>query len=99
IQQCRTYRNLNRRGAEGRPLGMPGFCFRILRMLKSCLCLILLLLPFSSLAQSKGEPSKKDAKAQERANAATAKQVREDFLHAWNGYKKYAWGHDELKPL
>ncbi len=78
---------------------MPGFCFRILRMLKSCSCLILLLLPFSSLAQSKDEPSKKDAKAQERANAATAKQVREDFLHAWNGYKKYAWGHDELKPL
>lgn len=20
-------------------------------------------------------------------------------LHAWNGYKKYAWGHNELKPL
>ena len=22
-----------------------------------------------------------------------------EFLHAWNGYKKYAWGHDDLKPL
>jgi len=21
------------------------------------------------------------------------------FLHAWNFYKKYAWGHDELKPV
>ena len=21
------------------------------------------------------------------------------FLHAWSAYKKYAWGHDELKPL
>jgi len=20
-------------------------------------------------------------------------------MHAWNGYKKYAWGHDDLKPL
>ena len=20
-------------------------------------------------------------------------------LHAWNGYKKYAWGSNELKPL
>jgi glycosyl hydrolase family 47 len=26
-------------------------------------------------------------------------QVRDEFLHAWNGYKKYAWGHDDLKPL
>ncbi len=28
-----------------------------------------------------------------------ANQVRSEFLHAWNGYKKYAWGHDDLKPL
>ncbi len=26
-------------------------------------------------------------------------QVKNEFLHAWNGYKKYAWGHDDLKPL
>ena len=29
----------------------------------------------------------------------TAADVRAEFLHAWNGYKKYAWGHDDLKPL
>src|SRR5712664_2679704 len=28
-----------------------------------------------------------------------AEQVRAEFLHAWNSYKKYAWGHDDLKPL
>ena len=28
-----------------------------------------------------------------------ARRVREEFLHAWNGYKQYAWGHDELRPL
>lgn len=28
-----------------------------------------------------------------------ANEVRAEFLHAWNGYKKYAWGHDDLKPL
>ncbi len=28
-----------------------------------------------------------------------AAQVKTEFLHAWNGYKKYAWGHDDLKPL
>lgn len=28
-----------------------------------------------------------------------ADNVKQEFLHAWNAYKKYAWGHDELKPL
>lgn len=28
-----------------------------------------------------------------------ALEVKAEFLHAWNGYKKYAWGHDDLKPL
>jgi len=28
-----------------------------------------------------------------------ADRVRADFLHAWSGYKQYAWGHDELRPL
>jgi ER degradation enhancer, mannosidase alpha-like 2 len=36
---------------------------------------------------------------QQPANRALANQVRAEFLHAWNGYKKYAWGHDDLKPL
>lgn len=25
--------------------------------------------------------------------------VVDAFKHAWNGYKKYAWGHDNLKPV
>ncbi len=28
-----------------------------------------------------------------------ARRVRAEFLHAWRGYVKYAWGHDELRPL
>ncbi len=28
-----------------------------------------------------------------------AKHVRTEFLHAWNGYERYAWGHDALRPL
>ncbi len=31
--------------------------------------------------------------------AALAAQVREELLHAWKGYERYAWGHDELKPV
>ena len=48
--------------------------------------LILLLLPLSLSAQ---QPNKKKLAA----------EVKAEFLHAWNGYKKYAWGHDDLKPL
>jgi mannosyl-oligosaccharide alpha-1,2-mannosidase len=25
--------------------------------------------------------------------------VVEAFKHSWRAYKKYAWGHDELKPV
>ncbi len=35
--------------------------------------------------------------AQERP--VTAAAVKKEFLHAWNAYKLYAWGHDALKPL
>jgi len=33
------------------------------------------------------------------SDAEMAGRVRQEFLHAWNGYKQYAWGHDALKPL
>jgi hypothetical protein len=28
-----------------------------------------------------------------------AMRVRTEFLHAWNNYESYAWGHDALRPL
>jgi hypothetical protein len=31
--------------------------------------------------------------------AQLAQEVRQEFIHSWNAYKKYAWGHDGLKPL
>ena len=48
--------------------------------------LLLLLLPLSLAAQ---QPNKNQLAA----------EVKAEFVHAWNGYKKYAWGHDDLKPL
>ena len=30
---------------------------------------------------------------------AMASAVKAEFLHAWTGYKKYCWGHDDLKPI
>jgi ER degradation enhancer, mannosidase alpha-like 2 len=37
--------------------------------------------------------------AQTPSPGPMALQVRSEFLYAWNAYKQYAWGHDELKPL
>ncbi len=37
--------------------------------------------------------------AQQTNRPKLAAEVRAEFLHAWNGYKKYCWGHDDLKPL
>jgi mannosidase alpha-like ER degradation enhancer 2 len=31
--------------------------------------------------------------------AAMAAKVRAEFLHSWKAYEKYAWGHDELRPI
>jgi mannosidase alpha-like ER degradation enhancer 2 len=33
------------------------------------------------------------------ARAALADAVKAEFLHAWNGYKRHAWGHDDLRPV
>jgi ER degradation enhancer, mannosidase alpha-like 2 len=30
---------------------------------------------------------------------ALAAEARAQLLHAWKGYERYAWGHDELRPL
>jgi mannosidase alpha-like ER degradation enhancer 2 len=38
--------------------------------------------------------SREEAHAREMAD-----RVRTEFLHAWNNYERYAWGHDALRPL
>ncbi|XP_016346737.1 endoplasmic reticulum mannosyl-oligosaccharide 1,2-alpha-mannosidase-like [Sinocyclocheilus anshuiensis] len=47
-----------------------------------------------TVADAEDSASLKPVKAVDRVEA-----VREAFRHAWNGYKAFAWGHDELKPL
>ncbi|XP_056395656.1 endoplasmic reticulum mannosyl-oligosaccharide 1,2-alpha-mannosidase [Hyla sarda] len=43
----------------------------------------------------------KDAPEQKEPVPISERQetVREAFRHAWKGYKEFAWGHDELKPI
>jgi len=36
---------------------------------------------------------------QEHDAQQLAARVRSEFLHAWNNYERYAWGHDALRPL
>src|ERR1700719_533319 len=30
---------------------------------------------------------------------ALAARVRAEMLHAWQGYERFAWGHDDLRPV
>lgn len=52
----------------------------------------ILILSIVSGAFAQGAKQKVDQKR-------LAAQVKTEFMHAWNGYKKYAWGHDDLLPL
>ncbi len=47
----------------------------------------------------RGGPPDSPRDGQREADTALAGQVRQELLHAWNGYKQYAWGHDELQPV
>ncbi len=58
--------------------------------------LVTALLASSLLAQKATPPP---ATWTDQQKAEMAEHVRQDFLHAWGGYKQYAWGHDELQPL
>ncbi|GAA2156354.1 hypothetical protein GCM10009760_57250 [Kitasatospora kazusensis] len=33
------------------------------------------------------------------ADAAVAQQVKDEFRHGWEGYKRAAWGYDEVRPV
>jgi mannosidase alpha-like ER degradation enhancer 2 len=57
-------------------------------MIKS-ITLLLIFVITAPIANSQPAPNKQ----------RLAAEVKSEFLHAWNGYKKYAWGHDDLRPL
>jgi ER degradation enhancer, mannosidase alpha-like 2 len=57
-----------------------------------------LMTPFALSAQARSAPKETIAWS-DAQKAEMAERVRQEFLHSWNGYKQYAWGHDELRPL
>jgi mannosidase alpha-like ER degradation enhancer 2 len=56
-----------------------------------CACLLAGLVLFATSACSR---FRDEAHARQ-----VAERVKTEFLHAWNNYERYAWGHDALKPL
>jgi ER degradation enhancer, mannosidase alpha-like 2 len=56
--------------------------------------IVFLFAAFATLATHGCSESRQDQRAQE-----LAARVRTEFLHAWKNYKRYAWGHDALRPL
>jgi ER degradation enhancer, mannosidase alpha-like 2 len=55
---------------------------------------VFLLAAVASLTTHRCDKSRQDEHAQQ-----LAMRVRTEFLHAWNNYERYAWGHDALRPL
>ncbi|KAI0876589.1 glycoside hydrolase [Hypoxylon argillaceum] len=54
--------------------------------------------PAKPIPQIQASRPKEDATSREERLARLA-AVRESFKHSWTGYKKNAWGHDEIKPI
>jgi ER degradation enhancer, mannosidase alpha-like 2 len=67
-----------------------------LRLTTLPLALLALLLPSAAFA---GPQRARGAAAAGVDRRELAARVRAEFLHAWRGYERYAWGHDELRPL
>ena len=83
---------------------------RVLRVSLSAVFVLSAFLGASSFAQNaatvgSGSTLPKDSAAahlspmSDSEKAQLAEKVRAETLYAWEGYKKYAWGHDALKPL
>ena len=71
---------------------------------RALLAIVLLMLAAGgSRAQSRATDAKQTAAASsawtDARKAEMAANVRGQLLHSWQGYRQYAWGHDELRPL
>ncbi|KAM4575763.1 mannosidase, alpha, class 1B, member 1b isoform 2-T4 [Odontesthes bonariensis] len=49
--------------------------------------------------ENKDSPANREFNISDDSEASRQEAVREAFRHAWKGYKDYAWGHDELRPI
>ena len=59
--------------------------------------LVLFLLVCVLIAPNRADQASPQTAAIDKAQMA--EKIRQEFLFTWNAYKKYAWGHDMLKPI
>ncbi len=68
-------------------------CAGVVLLLAACACA-------ANPASPRSGPSRSEvARRPLPADAPLAEQAKQELLHAWNGYKHHAWGHDELLPV
>ena len=63
-------------------------------ILRFVLLLLILSIPITLSTRLMQAQPGSEAEKQEIAG-----KIKLEFLHAWRGYKQYAWGHDDLRPL
>ena len=82
-------------------LWLKGKSVRVMRIAWCCFFFISFAIGANCQRSSKPTVSEPTAisRTTNGGDTATASQVRQEFLHAWDGYKRNAWGHDELLPL
>ncbi len=68
-------------------------------MMKACVMTVLVVFSVSSAGAVPVAAQRRAGAGASAQRRELADEVRAEFLHAWRGYKKYAWGHDDLKPL
>ncbi|KAG0337992.1 hypothetical protein BG000_004698 [Podila horticola] len=44
-------------------------------------------------------PMRNETPSEQKERERRLQRVRGGFEHAWQGYRRYAWGHDEVKPV
>jgi mannosidase alpha-like ER degradation enhancer 2 len=62
--------------------------------MKKDMAILLVILVFLSIAPPFANSQQTKINKEEMAS-----KVKAETLHAWQGYKQYAWGHDDLNPL
>lgn len=61
--------------------------------------LLLLSLLITTAAACSSDSENSPANRPDKQAALMADSVKASFVHAWQGYKEYAWGHDDLQPV
>lgn len=79
----------------GRAVSAGKATVHLLELVTSLALVVALSIPATALAPV----GKSDAKTDGANAMRVAARVRSEFLHSWLDYKRYAWGHDALKPL